>query len=131
MRILIAEDELELNQVLVKRLKMEQYGVDSCQNGEDALLYIEATEYDAVILDIMMPKMDGLTVLRKMRETNINYPVLLLTAKDTVEDRVKGLDAGAEDYRVNPFAFEEWLSRIRVLTRKQTESSTNVYKLAD
>lgn len=118
MRILIAEDERDLNQIITERLKKEHYSVDSCFDGEEALDYLAAAPYDAVILDIMMPKLDGLSVLRKMRNKNENTPVLLLTAKDSVEDRVKGLDAGANDYLVKPFAFEELLARVRVLVRK-------------
>ena len=106
MRILIAEDEKDLNRMLVSRLETEHYSVDACFDGQEALEYLESAEYDAAVLDIMMPVMDGLTVLRKMRRKNISTPVLLLTAKDSIEDRVSGLDAGANDYLVKPFAFE-------------------------
>ena len=92
--------------------------MDSCYDGQEALEYLESAEYDAVVLDIMMPGTDGLTVLRKMRRRNDATPVILLTAKDSIEDRVAGLDAGANDYLVKPFAFEELLARIRVLLRK-------------
>ena len=115
MRILIAEDEKSLNQIIAARLKEEHYSVDACFDGEEALDYIAGAQYDAVILDIMMPKKDGLSVLKTLRRQNKNTPVLLLTAKDSIEDRVKGLDAGANDYLVKPFAFEELLARIRVL----------------
>ena len=129
MRILIAEDERDLNQIITERLKKEHYSVDSCFDGEEALDYLAAAPYDAVILDIMMPKLDGLSVLRKMRNKNENTPVLLLTAKDSVEDRVKGLDAGANDYLVKPFAFEELLARVRVLVRKTAAVQKTCYEV--
>ena len=131
MRILIAEDEADLNGILVKRLKNENYGVDSCLNGIDAWDYIHLTNYDAVILDIMMPGLSGLEVLRRMREQNIKTPVLLLTAKDSIEDRVTGLNCGADDYLIKPFAFDELLARIKVIIRRKTESVSNVFTLAD
>ena len=118
MRILIAEDERDLNDLLKKRLEKQQYSVDACYDGQEALDYLEVTEYAAVILDIMMPKADGLTVLKSIRKKKKNIPVLLLTAKDSIEDRVTGLDLGADDYLVKPFAFEELLARIRVMIRK-------------
>ena len=126
MRILIAEDEKDLNRIISSRLAEEHYSVDSCYDGEEALEYLESAGYDAVVLDIMMPKTDGLTVLKKMRRNNDATPVLLLTARDSIEDRVKGLDAGANDYLVKPFAFEELLARIRVLLRKPADTPTLV-----
>ena len=131
MRILLAEDEVDLNRIISKRLKKEGYSIDSCYNGEDALHYINVGEFDAIILDIMMPKMDGLEVLKSIRDMGNNTPVLFLTAKDSVEDRVKGLDAGAEDYLVKPFSFDELLARIRVMVRKQGKQTTNEYRYAD
>lgn len=131
MRILIAEDDVDLNDIIVTRLKEENYGVDACFDGEEARDYIEQTDYDAVILDIMMPKMDGITLLRTIRREGNKVPVLFLTAKDTVADRVNGLDAGANDYLVKPFAFEELLARIRVMTRKKADSPTDVFTLED
>ena len=131
MRILIAEDEQDLNRILAERLKSEHYSVDSCYNGQDALDYLDSAEYDALILDIMMPVMDGLTVLKKLRSRGSSLPVLLLTAKDSVDDRVRGLDAGADDYLVKPFAYEELSARIRVLLRKPAEAPKTVWKLAD
>lgn len=131
MRILIAEDEKDLNRMLVSRLETEHYSVDSCFNGQEALEYLESAEYDAAVLDIMMPVMDGLTVLRQMRRKNISTPVLLLTAKDSIEDRVNGLDAGANDYLVKPFAFEELSARIRVLLRKPAETPKTCYRGGD
>nr|WP_317449547.1 response regulator transcription factor [uncultured Sellimonas sp.] len=131
MRILIAEDEKDLNQILTSRLKAEHYSVDSCKNGQEALDYIAGAEYDAVILDIMMPVLDGLTVLQTIRRQGSTIPVLLLTARDSIEDRVTGLDAGANDYLVKPFAFEELLARIRVLLRKPAETSSTCLQTAD
>ena len=110
MRILIAEDEKNLNKILVSRLTAEHYSVDACFDGQEALDYLAGAEYDAVVLDIMMPVMDGLTVLRKIRARDKSLPVLLLTARDSIEDRVAGLDAGANDYLVKPFAVEELLA---------------------
>lgn len=131
MRILIAEDERYLNQLIKKRLKDAGHSVDSCFNGAEVFDYILCAEYDALILDIMMPKMDGITVLRKLRDQGNAVPVLLLTAKDSIEDRVTGLDAGADDYLVKPFAFEELLARLRVLLRKPLTEKSNVLKVAD
>lgn len=131
MRVLIAEDEKDLNKILTDRLKAEHYSVDSCYDGQEALDYLAGAEYDAVILDIMMPLLDGLSVLRTMRRKNDSTPVLLLTAKDSIEDRVQGLDAGANDYLVKPFAVEELLARIRVLLRKPAETPKTCYQVAD
>ncbi|MEE1013386.1 MAG: response regulator transcription factor [Clostridia bacterium] len=131
MRILVAEDERDLNRVLTKRLENEGYCVDSCFDGEEALACLDMGEFDVVILDIMMPKADGLTVLKTMRAKQDSTPVLFLTAKDSIEDRVAGLDAGAEDYLVKPFAFEELLARLRVMTRKAAGNPTNLFQVAD
>ena len=131
MRVLIAEDEKNLNKILAERLKAEHYSVGSCYDGQEALDYLDSAEYDAVVLDIMMPVLDGLSVLKKMRGKNNSTPVLLLTAKDSIEDRVQGLDAGANDYLVKPFAFEELLARIRVLLRKPAETPKTCYQAAD
>lgn len=131
MRILVVEDEKSLNEVIVKRLEDEHYGVDWCYNGKDALDNILLTEYDAVILDIMLPELNGYEVLKTMRSKNIDTPVLFLTAKDSIEDRVKGLDSGANDYLTKPFAFEELLARIRVMLRKDSNSSGNVFTVAN
>ena len=131
MRILVVEDEKKINDVIVKILKQEKYGVDSCYDGQEALDYIFSVDYDAVILDIMLPKKDGFEVLKKIREKNIKTPVLFLTARDRVEDRVKGLDYGADDYLIKPFAFEELLARVRVLLRKSSDTSQtgNIFKV--
>ena len=133
MRILIAEDEKDLNDLLKKRLEKQQYSVDTCYDGQEALDYLDVTDYAVVILDIMMPKVDGLTVLKTIRKKKKNIPVLLLTAKDSIEDRVTGLDLGADDYLVKPFAFEELLARIRVMIRKSASvgTQTNIIEIAD
>lgn len=133
MRILVIEDEKNLNDIIVKRLKVEHYGVDACYDGAEGLDYILATEYDAIILDVMLPKINGFEILKKIREKKIKTPVLLLTAKDSVEDRVRGLDLGADDYLLKPFAFDELLARIRVLLRKasNTETANNIFSIAN
>ena len=131
MRILIVEDELDLQNVLEKRLKAEHYSVDACANGNDAIDYIEMAAYDVIVLDIMLPGLNGLEIFEKMRSQNNKTPVLLLTAKDSVSDRVKGLDLGADDYLVKPFAFDELLARLRALTRRQAGSATNQFQLDD
>lgn len=131
MRLLIAEDEKDLNNIITERLKEEHYSVDSCYDGLEAVEYLKSADYDAVVLDIMMPGMDGLSVLKGMRSRNDSTPVLMLTAKDSIEDRVRGLDAGANDYLVKPFAFDELLARIRVLLRKPAETPKTCYKIAD
>ena len=129
--ILVVEDEQDLNRILAKTLKAEGYSVDSCFDGLEALDYLEGAEYDAVVLDVMMPRMDGFSVLAQMRADGNETPVLFLTAKAEVEDRIAGLDAGADDYLIKPFALDELLARLRVLTRKKGSGSTNVYTLAD
>lgn len=131
MRILIAEDERDLNRLIKKRLKENGYSVDACFDGEEVLDYLQCAEYDALILDIMMPKKDGIAVLQRLRERENAIPVLLLTAKDSIEDRVTGLDAGADDYLVKPFAFEELLARLRVLLRKPVTQKSSVLRVAD
>ncbi|MCC8027716.1 MAG: response regulator transcription factor [Clostridium sp.] len=131
MRLLIAEDEKELNRVLVKRLEGEHYTVDACYDGDTALDYIRMAEYDAIILDIMMPGKDGMQALKQLRSEGIKAPVLLLTARDGIEDRVAGLDLGADDYLVKPFAFDELLARIRVMLRRISDHVSNRYELAD
>lgn len=132
MRLLLVEDEQSLREITARRLRDEGYSVDTCDNGEDGQTYIELTNYDAVILDIMLPRRDGLTVLRQIRAQKITTPVLLLTARDAVEDRVNGLDAGADDYLVKPFSYAELSARIRVLLRRQTtDQADNILKAAD
>ena len=130
MRILIAEDERDLNDLITQRLIQEHYSVDSCYDGEEALDFLRMADYDALILDIMMPRLDGLSVLRTLRENKNDVAVLLLTAKDSIEDRVKGLDAGADDYLIKPFAFEELSARLRVLLRTPQQKQ-NELRVAD
>lgn len=131
MRILVAEDEKSLNRIITKRLIKEGYCVDSCFDGEEAYDYIKSGEFDAIVSDIMMPKCDGVELVKKIRGEGIKTPVIFLTARDSIEDRVIGLDSGAEDYLVKPFAFEELLARIRVLIRKQAGSGTNLLTIGD
>ena len=131
MRLLIVEDEKDLNRRISKRLEKEGYSIDSCFDGEEALSFMAVGEYDAVIMDIMMPKLNGLDVLKTIKRQGNDTPVLLLTAKDSIEDRVSGLDAGAADYLIKPFAFEELLARIRVMTRKAANNLTNVFSVGD
>ncbi len=131
MRVLFAEDERDLNKIVTKKLVLEGYGVDSCFDGQEALYYITNTEYDVIILDIMMPKLDGFEVLSKARAEGIDTPIIFLTAKDAISDRVKGLDMGANDYLVKPFSLEELMARIRVMTRLNAGKTTNVLTVAD
>ena len=119
MRILLAEDERSLSRAVVALLEKNNYSADAVYDGAEALEYLAAENYDAVILDIMMPKMDGLTVLRKLRDRGSHVPVLMLTAKSEVEDKVAGLDTGTNDYLTKPFATAELLARIRAMTRTQ------------
>ncbi len=123
MRLLLAEDEQELSRALVTVLKHNNYSVDAVYNGQDALDYLETGIYDGAILDIMMPRMDGLTVLKKVRASGSSLPILLLTAKAEIDDRVNGLDSGADDYLTKPFAMKELLARIRAMTRKSGEAA--------
>ena len=131
MKILYAEDERQLSMAVSEILKMEGFTVDPVYDGQDALDYLLAGNYDAAILDIMMPKMDGLTVLKKAREAGISIPILMLTAKSEIEDRVAGLDTGADDYLTKPFASQELLARIRAMTRRQPEIRETVLNIGD
>ena len=126
MRLLLAEDEKELSKALCAILKHNNYSVDAVFNGQDALDYGLCENYDGIILDIMMPGMDGLTVLRKLRAENITTPVLFLTAKAELEDKIAGLDAGADDYLSKPFQIEELLARIRAMIRRKTDFTPGV-----
>lgn len=131
MRLLYAENEEDLNKVVTKKLTEEGFSVDSCFDGREAILNAQFTEYDAAILDIMMPHADGFAVLKELRKLKKNTPVLFLTARDSIEDRVTGLDSGANDYLVKPFSFEELLARIRVLTREKHNLTENILSIAD
>lgn len=131
MRLLLAEDEKTLSNALVAILKHNNYSVDAVYNGEDAIDYIETGVYDGAILDIMMPKVDGITVLQTIRAGGNKMPVLLLTAKSDVDDKVLGLDAGADDYLTKPFVTKELLARIRAMTRRQAELTDNSLSFGD
>jgi len=126
MRILLAEDEVALARAVVKIFEKNNYSIDAVHDGEDALAYLEAGNYDAAILDIMMPKMDGITVLKKLRASGSNLPVLMLTAKSEIDDKVLGLDSGANYYLTKPFASKELLAAVRAITRSQAEVDTKL-----
>ena len=131
MRILVVEDERDLNRIIVRRLSAAGYTADACFDGLEALDYLAGAEYDAAVFDVMMPKLDGFSAVRRMREAGDMTPVLFLTARDAVSDRVEGLDLGANDYLVKPFSFDELLARIRVMTRKSAGAATNVFTCGD
>lgn len=128
MRLLLAEDEEDLSKALVAVLKYNNYSVDAVYDGEEALSYIEAGNYDGVILDIMMPKLDGISLLKKVRANGNSIPILLLTAKAEIDDKVEGLDSGADDYLTKPFSMKELLARIRVMTRRQSETTDSILR---
>ena len=125
MRLLIVEDEEDLRSILKKKLMKEHYTVDGCGDGLDALDYITMADYDGIILDIMLPGLDGLELLKKIRGEGNDTPVLFLTARDGIEDRVKGLDLGADDYLVKPFSLEELMARVRVMMRRKPALVSN------
>ena len=131
MRLLVAEDEIHLNKTLTERLTKVGYSVDSCFDGEDALFYIENTRYDGIILDVMMPKINGFEVLRTIRAKKILTPVLVLTAKDSDEDIITGLDIGANDYITKPFSFDILCARIRAMLRVKENITANILEIAD
>lgn len=131
MRLLVAEDERDLNRLLQKVLTKAGYTVDGCYDGEEAQLCLLGAEYDALVLDVMMPKKDGYTLVRELRAQGVDTPVLFLTARDSVADRVTGLDLGADDYLVKPFDFDELLARLRAITRKHVGQRTNTLTVAD
>lgn len=131
MRILIVEDDQSLHRIIRRRLQEEGYAVDGCFDGEEALDYMESEVYDCVILDWMLPKKDGVIVLREFRSQGFSTPVLMLTAKDSITDRVEGLDAGADDYLVKPFAYDELSARIRALLRRNIQMQQNKLQVAD
>jgi len=131
MRILVVEDSRRLAGIIRRGLQEEGYAVDNAYDGEEAQYMAEATPFDLLVLDIMLPKKDGLTVCRELRAKNINTLVLMLTAKDTVEDRVIGLDSGADDYLVKPFAFNELLARVRALLRREGLPKTPKIQVGD
>ena len=131
MRILVVEDEKHLNRIISEAVEDEGYSVDSCYNGVEALEYLACADYDVIILDIMMPKMDGLELVRRLRSEGNNTPVLFLTARDAVADRVEGLESGGDYYLTKPFDFQELMAVVRVMTRKYTGNRSNVYTIAD
>lgn len=131
MKLLIVEDEKNLNKIIAKRLKIEGYSTDSAFDGIEALECLSITEYDAILLDIMLPRLDGLSVLQRLRSAGNRTPVLFLTAKDTIVDKVTGLDSGADDYLVKPFEFDELLARLRVMLRRDHSSASNILALGD
>ena len=131
MRLLFAEDQPQLRRSVTKALTAAGYSVDAAADGAQALDDLDGVDYDAIVLDVMMPRVDGLTVLRTLRSRGDDTPVLLLTARDAIDHRVEGLDAGADDYLVKPVAMEELLARLRVLTRRKGSGRTNVFTLAE
>jgi heavy metal response regulator len=131
MRLLVVEDEPALLKSIARRLNEEGYSIDTAEDGEEAQDFIETAEYDCIILDIMLPAIDGLTILKRLRNNRVNTPVLILTAMDAIDDRVKGLDLGADDYLAKPFSFDELLARIRALLRRQVETRETVVTIAD
>ncbi|MDD3920531.1 MAG: response regulator, partial [Eubacteriales bacterium] len=131
MRILVVEDSRDLNRVIVKTLASEGYAVDGCFDGEEALTFLVGQQYDCIIVDVMMPKLDGFSLVKRLRAEGNATPVLFLTARDSVEDKVKGLDMGGDYYLVKPFHYDELLACVRAITRKYTDNRTNVYTLAD
>ncbi|MEG0895266.1 MAG: response regulator transcription factor [Oscillospiraceae bacterium] len=126
MRLLLAEDEKELSDALVEIFKLNHFSVDAVYDGQEALEYLATENYDGVVLDIMMPKVDGITVLKQVRAKGIKIPILLLTAKSEIDDRVLGLDSGADDYLTKPFSTKELLARIRAMTRRERDVTDSV-----
>lgn len=131
MRILVVEDEKDLNRIITKTLTKSGYTVDSCLDGNEVEHYLAGAEYDAILMDVMLPGKDGFTIVGQMRDRGVDTPVLFLTARDSVADRVTGLDLGGDDYLVKPFDFDELLARIRATTRKHAGNRSNVFTLAD
>jgi two-component system, OmpR family, copper resistance phosphate regulon response regulator CusR len=131
MRLLVVEDDAALNHGLRASLTKEGYVVDTALNGEEGQALAEAGIYDAIILDILLPKRDGIDVCRALRRQRLRMPILLLTARDAVDDRVRGLDSGADDYLVKPFAFQELLARVRALVRRAMPESSAILTVAD
>ncbi len=131
MKLLIAEDDPDLNKILVKKLRADGFDAESCFNGEEAVDRVQFADYDVVIMDIMMPVMDGIEALRTIRNQGISTPVIFLTAKDAVSDKVKGLNIGANDYIVKPFSFDELIARINAVTRTAGGNITDTITLGD
>ena len=131
MRILVVEDEKDLNNIITKHLKKNNFSVDSVFNGEEALEYLDYGTYDLIILDIMLPKVNGYEVIKKLRENKNETAVLMLTARDSIEDKIKGLDLGADDYLIKPFDFGELLARIRALVRRKYGNTSKTMEIDD
>jgi DNA-binding response OmpR family regulator len=131
MRLLLAEDEVELSNAIVTILKHQNYSVDAVYDGLDAYDYLSAQEYDGAILDIMMPKLDGISVLKKLRSEGNSTPILMLTAKSELNDKIEGLDSGADDYLTKPFAMQELLARVRAITRRNGEVQGQTLSYSD
>lgn len=131
MRILVVEDEADLNRILVKTLTKAGYSADGCLDGNEVRDYLLGAEYDAILMDVMLPGTDGFTLVRQLRDRGVDTPILFLTARDSVADRVAGLDLGADDYLVKPFDFDELLARIRAMTRKHVGSRSNLFTVGD
>jgi heavy metal response regulator len=131
MRILIIEDEVRIASFIERGLKEERYIVDVAHTGEKGLFQAEVNPYDLIILDIMLPDIDGISICKRLRENGISTPILMLTAKNRVQDKVLGLDSGADDYLTKPFAFEEFLARVRALLRKNREEKVTTLRIGD
>ena len=131
MRVLVVEDEKHLNRIITEAMEDEGYSVDSCFNGADALDYALSAVYDVMILDIMLPKRDGLELVRRLRRGGNHTPVLFLTARDSVADKVEGLESGGDYYLTKPFDFQELIAVVHVMTRKYTGNRSNIYTIAD
>ncbi len=131
MRILVIEDEKKVAEFIKKGLEEEHYAVDMAHDGETGLYLAEVNEYDLIVLDLMIPKIEGWEVLKKIRENKNSVPILILTARDTVEDIVKGLDSGCDDYLTKPFAFAEFLARVRALLRREKSGKEPILKVSD
>ena len=131
MKILVVEDEKDLNNIITKHLKKNNFSVDSVFNGEEALEYLEYGTYDLIVLDIMLPKLNGYEVVKKLRENKNEIAVLMLTARDSIDDKIKGLDLGADDYLIKPFDFGELLARIRALVRRKYGNTSNTMEIDD
>jgi len=131
MRILVVEDEKKIADFVKRGLKEEGYAVDAAYDGEEGLFLAKTNDYDLILLDLMLPKIDGLTICRKLKDLKVKAPIIMLTAKNTVKDKVLGLDSGADDYLTKPFAFEELLARIRAMLRKTDALSPTKLKVAD
>ncbi|PIP34197.1 DNA-binding response regulator [Candidatus Falkowbacteria bacterium CG_4_10_14_0_2_um_filter_48_10] len=131
MTILVVEDEIKIVRFIKKGLEMEHYTVEAAYDGEEALAKAEVNNYDLIILDVMLPKLDGITVCQRLRAAKVETPIIILTARDTVDDRIKGLDAGADDYLQKPFAFGELVARIRALLRREKTVKATKLQLAD